>query len=368
MRILHLIDSGGFYGAEAVLIELVGEQRKQGLDARIGSIGNADNEKPIEVAARAKNLPVHIFKMSAGLNFIGILKLLAFAKKEKFDVIHSHGYKANILLGLMPQFIRQIPFIITLHGWTSVKALTKMWVYEKMDAYLLKNRKFIVLVSRASAQHASLQKVKKNCVVIENGISSDLPPISKGVEMKKILALKEKGIKIIGSIGRLSYEKGYDLLIKAVAQCEQEMVLVLMGDGPEKNELQSIAKQYGIEKKVLFFGYVEQAGQYIPLFDVYVNSSRTEGAPITLLEAMRAKTPIVARDVGGNKQLLGNGGYGVVVQGDSPTEMIKSITESMEKNDTRVRQAYESFVKNYSVSAMTKKYINVYYRLLGVSE
>jgi len=126
MKVLHLIDSGGFYGAEAVLIELAKEQRKQNLDAHICSIGtHHDGEKSIETIARSNDIPVHTFRMRAGPNMMGAFKILSFAKNEKFDVLHSHGYKANILFGLMPEFIRQIHMLVTLHGWTSVKPWTK---------------------------------------------------------------------------------------------------------------------------------------------------------------------------------------------------------------------------------------------------
>jgi hypothetical protein len=75
MKILHLIDSGGFYGAEAVLIELAKEQIKQGIDAQIASIGTLhDGEKAIEVIAKKENIPIHTFKMRAGPNMLGAFK------------------------------------------------------------------------------------------------------------------------------------------------------------------------------------------------------------------------------------------------------------------------------------------------------
>lgn len=363
---MHLIDSGGFYGAEAVLVELVKEQRKQGLDSHICSIGiPGETEKQIEVISRSENLPVHVFRMRAGPNIIGAFKILAFAKDARFDVLHSHGYKANILFGLMPESIRQIHFVVTLHGWTSVKAFTSMWLYEKLDAFLLKNRKIIVLVSQAMLRHPNLQMVQEKCTIIENGIQSDVPVISEGEVKQKLIALKEAGNHIIGSIGRLSYEKGYDALIEAFARCGQSLVLVIMGEGPEKDELCRIARAHGIADRILFFGYVEQAGQFIPMFDVYVNSSRTEGTPITLLEAMRARVRIVARDVGGNRQLLGDGSCGLIVEDEGPDSLAKAMMKSLQEGGESVNRAYELFADRYTVAVMSDKYADVYRRLLG---
>ncbi|MCW8931860.1 MAG: glycosyltransferase [Gammaproteobacteria bacterium] len=367
MKILHLIDSGGFYGAESVLIELAKEQRKQGFDAQICSIGTKyDNEKAIETICHSEKIPVNIFRMRAGPNILGAFEILSFAKKEKFDILHSHGYKANILFGLMPEFIRQIPFIVTLHGWTSVTSWTKMWLYEKLDAFLLRFRKKIVLVSQAMLFHPNLQSVKSKCIVIENGISPEVPRITKDAIEQKITSLKQSGKKIVGSIGRLSYEKGYDTLIQAFSQCDKMLVLVIIGDGPMKDELRIIANKKGVGERVHFLGYVSQADQYLSLFDVYVNSSRTEGTPITLLEAMRASISIVARDVGGNRLLLGDGVLGELVEDELPASMARAITDSISTSHDKVDRAFKSFIENHTVAVMANKYSAAYHSLVSM--
>ena len=367
MKILHLIDSGGFYGAEAVLIELAKEQKKQGLDVQVCSIGTLkDSDKQIELICHSENIPVHVFRMRSGPNITGALKILAFAKKEKFHILHSHGYKTNILFGLLPEFYRKIPFIVTLHGWTTVKPLTKIWLYEKLDALLLKNRKFIVLVSHAMAMHPNLKNIKDKCTIIENGISPDLPVISEGWIQRKLFEFKKNGKQVVGTIGRLSFEKGFDILIRAFAKCEQSLLLVIIGDGPLRDELELLAGELGVKSRILFLGYVDQASKFIPMLDVYVNSSRTEGTPITLLEAMRAKVRIVARDVGGNRKLLDGGNYGLLVEDEAPDTMARILMKSLLSNNERVIKGYDQFLDKYTVAAMSKKYTTVYMKLLDL--
>lgn len=369
MKILHLIDSGGFYGAEAVLLELVKEQRKQGIDAQICSIGTlSDKEKAIEKMCRMENLPVHAFRMRAGPNILGALKILSFAKKEKVDIFHSHGYKANILFALLPAFIRKIPLLVTLHGWTSVKPWKKIWFYEKLDAFLLRYRPIVVLVSSAMTEKLAALCRKNKCIVIENGISTQLPEIRGKDIAKKLLQIKSSGKKIIGSIGRLSHEKGYDTLIQAFSLCDSTMMLVIMGDGPRRQELEQLVETKKLGNRVLFLGYTEQASQYLSFFDVYVNSSRTEGTPITLLEAMRARVIIVARDVGGNRQVLGNGQYGYLVKDENPETMSEEILKSLTSSSQQVEQAYQSFLQCYSVTVMSDKYSHIYQGLVNIDE
>ena len=104
MHVMHIIDSGGMYGAEVMLLNLVEEQVRQGLKPVIASIGDKHTgEKPLEIEAHKRNFPVKTFRMHAGPNFIGAWEILNYAKSIDCDLLHSHGYKGNILFGLIPK-------------------------------------------------------------------------------------------------------------------------------------------------------------------------------------------------------------------------------------------------------------------------
>jgi hypothetical protein len=107
LKVLHLIDSGGLYGAEKMLLSLVQEQLKQGLDPMILSAGEpGTDEKPIEAEARNKGLPVTAWRMAPGLNLKESWKILKWAQDNKYQLLHSHGFKFNVLLGMYPAWIR----------------------------------------------------------------------------------------------------------------------------------------------------------------------------------------------------------------------------------------------------------------------
>lgn len=102
MNILHVIDSGGLYGAEVMLLNLASEQIKQGEIPLIISIaGPEDKEKAIEMEAKKRCLVVHRVTMRKGFDHSGAKKILSYAFDNKIDVIHSHGYKPNIILGAL---------------------------------------------------------------------------------------------------------------------------------------------------------------------------------------------------------------------------------------------------------------------------
>src|SRR5215471_14816070 len=134
MRIVHVIDSSGLYGAERVVLALAAAQQQLGHAAAIVSIGTpGDGEKPIERAARAQGLAVHAVRMMAGPSLAGIRRLLRCADDARADVVHAHGYKPDILLAMVPRALRKRPLVTTLHGYTVVGAVGRMSLYRWLD-------------------------------------------------------------------------------------------------------------------------------------------------------------------------------------------------------------------------------------------
>lgn len=302
LKILHIIDSGGLYGAEVMLLNLAREQQLSGMTPVIGSIGECGiPDKALEIAANRVGIPVKTFRMKPGLSIQGIRKVLSYCHTNGFHLMHCHGYKGNILFGFLPKRIRKIPIITTLHGWTSKPGFSKKYIYEWLDARSLQFFDAVVLVNKNMLHHPRLPKISpKKIFVANNGI-----PEQQDVDMvldQELVDFCKEGF-ILGSIGRYSGEKGFDILLKALqAFCNRglNVKLLLIGEGSLRARLTALATTLGIEKSVLFTGYRDRAEAYMHLMNVYVISSFTEGLPITLLEAMKAKRPIVATTVGGS--------------------------------------------------------------------
>ena len=173
MRVLHLIDSGGLYGAEKMLLTLVSEQMAAGLLPTVLSAGETGiQNKPIEVEARRLGIPVIPWRMNPGFNLKAARDILRWAQSENYQILHSHGYKFNVLMGLWPESIRKIPLIATLHGYVRAKRFTKAWVYETIDRLILARLRRVVLVSEAMKRQVP-EKIARSSktVVIPNGMS-----------------------------------------------------------------------------------------------------------------------------------------------------------------------------------------------------
>ena len=387
MKILHIIDSGGLYGAEVMLLNLMDEQIKLGLDPTIASIGEKGiHEKQLETEAMKRDFKVKKFRMRPGPNYMGALEVLKFAHQEGFHILHSHGYKGNILFGLLPAKIRKLPMVSTLHGWTSTNGFSKMCLYEWLDRKSFKRIDSVVLVSSAMKDHPKLKGLKNiNFHVIPNGIPipppSQLPhiPTSSSTPShhptippsilseldKKIEDFCSKGF-IIGSIGRLSKEKGYKYLIEALSILIKKGVdarLVIIGEGNERNYLEGLLAQFELTGRVMMPGYRENAKQYLSSFNVFVISSLTEGLPITLLEAMQAKVPIVATNVGGIPSVLDGGKAGLLFPSCEPDALVESIRRiytDRRCSDELIESAYHRVTKEYSGEKMAMRYLNLY--------
>ncbi len=367
LRILHVIDSGGLYGAENMLLNLVTEQAHLGMKPIIASIGDRScSEKPLETEARRRGLRIEVFRMRPGLNIAGALRILRFARHAGCDIIHSHGYKGNILLGFMPKSLRRIPIVSTLHGWTWTGGWNRMRLYEWLDRLSLRFIDRVVGVNTAMRKRINLENFR----IINNGIPTTGSTLKPNASLDPQIVDFCNGGYTLGAIGRFSPEKGFDVLLKAVHEASKthpEIRLVIIGEGFKRSALESNIKELGIKERVLMPGYVRNAKDYLPFFKIFVISSHTEGLPIVLLEAMFAGTPIVSTDVGGIPEVLDSGSAGTLVRaGDVKglSEAILSVYRAPATADEKSLAAKEILKSRYSAKTMALAYRDAYAEIL----
>lgn len=398
LKILHIIDSGGLYGAEMVLLNLVAEQIKMGLEPVIASIGEKGiTEKPIEAEALKRGFKVRKFRMKPGPNVLGAFEILRYACRNNFALLHSHGYKGDIFFGFMPKIIRKMPIVTTLHGWTSTNGFGKMGLYEWLDAKSLKFIDAVVLVSEGMLSSPRLKKVQGvKFHVVNNGISfSGTPPtqacqkikrtqstqqahitqLTQGTQVtiyQRIIDFCAKSFTIV-SVGRLSPEKGLGFLLEAIAGLVEEgrdVRLAILGDGSLRCELEQNARTLRIADRVLFLGYVRSAKDYLGSFNLFCMPSLTEGLPMVLLEAMAARVPVIATRVGGIPGILDFGRAGLLIEAGRVDALREAIVECMDRHHLvqgRTEAGAWRVQQMYSSRAMAEKYLRVYKEILQKS-
>jgi len=370
-----------------MLINLTQDQVNIGIEPTICSIGEPDVlEKPLETEALKKGFKVKKFRMRAGPNIMGALKILKFAHEEHFDLLHTHGYKADILFGFIPKIVRKIPLVATLHGWTSTDRVTRIKIYKWLDLESLKYFDSVVLVNKAMLSDKKIRGKKGiRRSVVYNGIPllnfndhsySDSAYITESPKEKivpetELVEFCKEGF-IVGSIGRLSTEKGFEYLIEAIHILRQKSLkvrLVIIGEGDKRSDLLKVIGRLNISSDVLLPGYLSNACQYLPLFNVFVLSSLTEGLPITLLEAMQTRIPIVATNVGGIPEVLEDGKGGLLVEPKKPeaiAEAILNIYNHPEFSEQFVNFSYNEVITKYSSRTMALNYADVYRKVTKI--
>jgi glycosyltransferase involved in cell wall biosynthesis len=369
MRILHLLHSEGIYGAERILLYLAREQQRSGLEPLLGSIRDPGTaQTPFEALAASWGLPVVQIRIAPRPTPGVVRSLLGTVRKLAPDVLHSHGYKPDIMLGLLPWRTRG-PMLTTVHGWTAARPLSRLWLYERLDRLALRRVDLAVLVTRGMLQLAGLRGLPRR-QVIENGI----PPLAErlaDLAAAGTAALPEELVAFIAdaptlvAIGRLSAEKGFVLLLAAFARARAlagaKLQLLIVGDGPQRAHLMRLIAELDLSAAVRLAGYVEGADRLLEHACGFVMSSLTEGMPLVLLEALQWRVPIVATAVGGIPDMLEQGERGQLVPPGDADALAAALGRIWQARATRhAARIAEPSVEAYNSVSMAEGYAGAY--------
>lgn len=381
MKVLHLIDSGGLYGAERMLLDLVECQRRAGVEATIlSATNNTVTTKPLVKAARDRHLDIIEWPMADGLNLPQANRILKFAHQQGVTVLHSHGYKFNILMGLLPRWWRRLPLVSTVHGYLAAARGTKLWLYQQLDRRLLATMDATIFVSKAMLQQPAFRQLRiRNRQVIYNGI--DVEAMQRGLETDTSVDIMQQyfpadcrdgsgTVQLILSIGRLTAEKGYTDLVDAFATITEKWPrarLLIAGEGPERPALERQLASLGLVAKVAMPGFVSPTGPLLRCADLLVMSSYTEGMPMTLLEAVVAGLPIVATNVGGIPEVLQGYGRSQLVAAGQPEALAGAMAASLD-HPGGVEMDIQAFARIFSSERMERSYSEVYNTVAGIKK
>lgn len=231
-------------------------------------------------------------------------------RERRIDIVHAHDYKTDLLALALAKAERIIP-LSTVHGWSG-STLRESWLYYPADRWLL--RRFPLVIAVSSPIRSALVDsgvAPERVAIVLNGIDPEAfrRDRSRDRPARAGLGVPDSA-RVIGAVGRLEREKRYDLLIEAVARVHRErpdVRLVIVGSGSQEATLRALAVALGLGDACSFAGQRERVAEAYHAFDLFVQSSDTEGTPNAVLEAMAMEVPIVATNVGGTADLVGDG-------------------------------------------------------------
>jgi glycosyltransferase involved in cell wall biosynthesis len=241
-------------------------------------------------------------------------KMLAVCKRERVTVWHGHDYKTNAL-GLLLKRFWPMRLVTTAHGWVQQTRRTPL--YYRIDQFCLPRYERVICVSDDLLESCLAFGVPaKNCVLLENGIDASEYTRQRSIpEAKAVLGLPADG-PVIGAVGRLSGEKGFDVLIRSVRELVsrgQDVRLVIVGEGVERANLERLVRELELGDRVRLAGWQADVRGYFEAMDIFALSSLREGLPNVLLEAMALEVPVVSTRVNGVPRLVQDGRNGFLV-------------------------------------------------------
>ncbi|MBI5267432.1 MAG: glycosyltransferase [candidate division Zixibacteria bacterium] len=374
IRVCHLASGDLWAGAEVQLATLIAGLTKFH-DLRLSVI--LLNSGVLAERLRELDIPVTILDERSHNAAQLLLRIRRILANERFDILHTHRYKENILGGLA-RIMTGVPHQIrTVHGLaepsTGFKGV-KSRVYRLFDAIVTRTRiDMSIAVSCDIERQLSAQFGPERVIMIHNGIDGErLQPTASPADIRKRLGLSADH-KLIGSVGRLTPVKGYQYLLGAfrtIAANHPDARLVLVGDGPERAALESLTAEYGLDKKVVFYGFTPDVGDILAALDVFVLSSLHEGISISLLESLALGIPSVVTNVGGNPEVIRHNDTGLLVPPMDESALASAVGSILDNpgRTTMMREAGRILVASeFSKAAMATRVHTLYRRLADFS-
>lgn len=365
--IIHLRSSGGLFGADKVVLSLCENLPSQGFPCLLVPLLEADGSGDAFLEeAKTRGIPVAPIHLRHPMDLPALYRLRKLARDAGATLLHGHDYKSNLTMLLARGPWKRVT---TLHG--KVGASRSQRVKEYLDIFSANRCDRVICVSEGQAKIERKRGIR-NATVVLNGID----PRPFQVEANGLQPLRESlGLapneQVIGSIGRLSEEKGCDVLLRACARLIWEgrvFKILLVGEGPKENSLRELALKLGIEKNLLLPGFQKNTAQWYGLLNVFCMPSRREGLPLALLEAMASSRAIVASDVGGIPEVVGrDGNCGLCVPSEDEPGLAAALDRLLSHPEQRAamgRAAQARVSEAFSHASMARGVAKVYQTLL----
>jgi glycosyltransferase involved in cell wall biosynthesis len=368
MNILQIISSGGMYGAESVILNLLRSLNHGAHRSVLGVFANASNPNlQLHDLAVNEGIDSRLIACNGQVDWSVISRIRELTVQTGADIVHCHGYKADIY-AFLALGSTGIPLVSTCHTWYDNDL--RVYLYGVLDRFVLRKYARVIAVSEEVRQRLLRSRTaRERITVIRNGI--DLIRFNAAALLSHTDRVRQDSI-VVGLVGRLSREKGVDIFLRAasiVLADYPNTMFVVAGDGPDRSELERLIDSLGIASKVSLLGRRDDMPSVYRSFDVMVSSSRKEGLPVVILEGMATGLPVVATRVGEVPNLIQDGETGLLVQPNAPRALAEAIVKLLVNEEHRNRlgcTAKKLIEREFSAERMAAEYIRVYKDAIAV--
>lgn len=301
LSILHVVAPAPFGGLESVLRALATGHASLGHSIRVAVVlSPGDDPHPFAEALESDGVATSRVRVG-DRDYRGERRAIrTLCRRHRPDVVHTHGFRPDVVDGGVVRAER-IPVVSTCHGF--IDSNWRARIYQWLQRRALRRFDAVIAVSAPIAWRVRAAGVAPAKIHL---VPNTFAPIAGGVSREDARRrLNLPNVPVIGWVGRLSTEKGPDIALEAFARLGRSNIRLLMiGAGPDESLLRRRAAVLGLGDLVLWRGVVPDAGVLFSAFDAFLLSSRSEGTPVALLEAMATQVPIVATRVGGVPDMI----------------------------------------------------------------
>lgn len=373
IKVLTLIDQLiALGGAERIAMDIAVRLNPDRFESVLCASRSTEGDTSVSVEAAEREL------RAAGIRYLGLgrrgkldpsrwVPLYRMLRHERFDVIHSHMFGSNVW-GVVVGHLARVPVLVA-HEHT--------WSFEGHPVRRLLDRELIgrasdVFVAVSAEDRRKMIEVeglkRDKVLVVPNGIAA--PPAGETGDIRSELGIPGSA-PVVGAVGVLRPQKALDVLLRATAMLMHEfeaLRVVIVGDGPDRHSLAALARQLGIEDRVILTGFRSDVPSILPAVDVAVSSSAFEGSPLATMEFMEAALPIVATRVGGVPDLIDDGVHGLLVEAGDVEGLAGGVRQMLTDRSaahTMGQRARERRRSEFSVEVMVNRFESLYERLRG---
>lgn len=368
MKVLHLISGGDTGGAKTHVFALLSALKKMA-DVKIvcfikGSF--FDELQEIDVESE-------LIEQKSRFDLSVVKKLVKIAN-EGFDVIHSHGARANFLCAHLKNKVN-IPIVTTVHSdfLLDFDGIYKKIVYTGLNVFSLRKlENFIAVSSNFKSMLISRGFNPNDVYTVYNGMdySTKMVYQSKEEFAKRFNIEYDPNLIYIGLIGRHDYVKGHDVFLKACVEAAKKcdkLRFLIAGEGDLRGELVRIAKNGGIEDKLTFTGFIKDIYSFINFIDINTLTSRSESFPYVLMEGARMKKPTISSRVGGIPDLIEDAKTGLLFESENYIELADKMLLLAENKKLREEYGsalYERATQTFSSENLANTHMDIYRSIL----
>lgn len=377
IRVAHLLSSKKGGGIFNVVTSLITNFDPNVVEASILLL----SPNPI-LKKNCQRFKCHLIRKRFRGSLLVVLRIIVYCVKHNIDILHTHSIASNFYGRLAGFFLNRTAVITTVHAWTHDElrgalgdTRLSVWV-ERTDLWMSRLSKRLIAVSHALKESLISRKIPKDKIhVISHGIKvKDLHVEEQEIHAKRRALRLLPEYKIIGIVGRLTPVKNHELFLRAaklVSNRNNNCRFLVVGDGPLRQHLESLARNLSIADRVIFTGWVDRIAPLLHLMDILVMSSRSEGFGYVLLEGMACGKPIISTNVSEIPRIIIHGKTGLLTPPGNHQALAKSIELLVRNKKLREemgRRAKLSVAEKFRIDHEVEDTISVYLQLLGRQE